>query len=260
VNGIAAQDARMRERFIALGAPPDRVLVTGNVKFDWHPAHGASPEVHLLQKFCKKASDFLCVAGSTHEGEEEIFFTVYPSLKKSCPSFRLLIAPRHLNRLEAIEAAAAKHELTTRRVSSEDEDFENAGGKGDILLLDQMGVLPFLYAVADVVFVGGSLVPAGGHNLVEPAYYEKAILFGPYMNNFLEMAEEFKKNEAACPVNDARDLENRLLELFSSRERRQSLGKAAKRLVLHHQGAADKNKELLVGAMSRKTERKLVTA
>ena len=259
VDLIAAQDSRMRERFIALGAAPEKTLVTGNVKFDWHPAHGASPEVHRLQKFCRRSSDFLCVAGSTHEGEEEIFFSLYPGLKRSCPSFRLLIAPRHLKRLEAIEAAAARHGLSVRRVSSEGLD-ENVQKEGEILLLDQMGVLPFLYAAADVVFVGGSLVPVGGHNLVEPAYFEKPVLFGPFMDNFREMAEEFKKNEAACPVDGARDLEKKLVELSSDRARRESLGKAAKRLVLKHQGAADKNKELLVDAMSRTIERKLVTA
>ena len=258
---IAAQDERMRGRFIALGADPEKVTVTGNVKFDWKPVQGAAPaEAQRLQRFCKKASEFLCVAGSTHEGEEEVFFSIHRKLQNSCPGFRLLIAPRHLNRMAAIETSALKYGLSARRIGLEDRGFEKAIHEGEILLLDQMGVLPFLYETADLVFVGGSLVPVGGHNLVEPAYFERPILFGPFMNNFLEMAEEFKKNEAACPVKDAGDLEKNILDLFSTPARRQSLGKAAKRLVLHHQGAQQRNIELLVETLGRTVERKLVTA
>ena len=257
---IAAQDVRMRERFIVLGADPKRVIVSGNVKFDWKPAQYPSHEVERLQRFCKKNSAFLCVAGSTHEGEEEIFFSMYSNLKASCPALQLLLAPRHLNRLPAIEAVALKQGIKTMRVSSEDFHLESKSPEGAILLLNQMGVLPSLYQSADLVFVGGSLVPAGGHNLVEPAYFEKPILFGPFMNNFLEMAEEFKKNEAACPVKDAQDLEKNISQLFSDPARRRALGQAAKRLVLSHQGAQQKNQELLVAAMGRAVERKLVTA
>ncbi len=258
VSLVAAQDARMRGRFIALGADPDRTVVTGNVKFDWKPPHGPAPEVQRLQRFCKRPSDFLFVAGSTHEGEEAALFEMYPALKRGCPGFRLLIAPRHLKRLESIEALAARQGLSTRRVSSEEGEFGLAR-EGEILLLDQMGTLPYLYAAADLAFVGGSLVPTGGHNLVEPAYFEKPILFGPFMENFREMAEEFKKNDAACPVSGAADLEKTIALLFSDRARCQALGKAAKGLVLRHQGATEKNRELLLDAMSRAMERKLVT-
>ncbi len=257
---IAAQDVRMRERFIALGAEPGKVIVTGNVKFDWKPAQAVSAQAQRLQRGCKKASEFLCVAGSTHDGEEQMFFSIYPTLKAAYPEFRLLIAPRHLNRLAAIEVAASKRGLRTQRVSSEDAGFENENNEGKIFLLNQMGVLPFLYEVADLVFVGGSLVAAGGHNLVEPAYFNKPILFGPFMNNFIEMAQEFIKNEAACPVTDAQDLERKIGELFCNPAYRQSLGMAAKHLVLRHQGATQKNKEILVAAMGRTVERKAVMA
>jgi 3-deoxy-D-manno-octulosonic-acid transferase len=124
------------------------------------------------------------------------------------------------------------------------------GMETGVLLLDQMGVLASAYDYADAVFVGGSLVPFGGHNPVEPAYYEKAILFGPHMNNFKIMAKNFLNASAAIQVENAEALERELISLTESPERRKEMGRRAKSLIITHQGATERNRKLLMNSMA----------
>lgn len=232
----AAQDHGMRGRFVELGMDARRVTATGNMKFDWTPPLGGHDVVEKIQWHFLKHGDFLLVAGSTHEGEEEILFELFKSIRAKNPAFKLLIAPRHLNRLEAIRAqAAAMH------IAQSDGFF----------LLDEMGVLANCYRLADLVFIGGSLVPVGGHNLVEPAYFEKPILFGPFMQNFKEMADIFKRENAAIEVPDREALETAVLSLFSDASRRRTLGAAAKKLLGAHQGATERNIQIIVKELSK---------
>ncbi len=247
LSGVGAQDEAMRARFVSIGVPAARVHVTGNIKFDWRPSAEISAEARALERRLKAAGDFLCIAGSTHEGEEEMLFDMYRALRGREGRFRLLIAPRHLDRLGAVEAAAASRNLTVRRTSvpaGEDPATDDA-----VWLLDRMGILSSLYAAADAVFVGGSLVPAGGHNLVEPAFHEKPLFFGPYMQNFREMAEVFTRARAAVQVADAAGLERALRDLVNDRAAARALGTAAKRLIFEHQGATERNLETLLAPL-----------
>ena len=251
LSGVQTQDEAMRSRFVSAGARPEIVSVTGNMKFDWEPEHRHEAAVDNLQRHLSGEHAFLCVAGSTHEGEEEILFRVYQTLRPRYPFFRLLIAPRHLERIRSIENKAKDFGMAVTRVS----EFLNAnafvGGNSHEgpILLDQMVILASLYRIADVVFIGGSLVKVGGHNPVEPAFYERPILFGPFMNNFREMAEEFKQAKAAVEVQDARALEKELIALIESPEARHALGRAAKQLVFKHQGATRRNAETILSAL-----------
>ena len=249
VAAIGAQDERMKERFLELGAEPGRVGVTGNLKYDWVPSDSRDAPLEDLKHRLKTGANFWLVAGSTHENEEELLFELYPALKERFPNFRLLIAPRHLERLASIEQRAAQKNIPVKKVSSLEQNGSSDKNSEGVLLLDQMGVLAFWYQLADAVFMGGSLVPVGGHNLVEPAYFKKPILFGPFMQNFTEMADEFQKNGAAIQVRDAKDLKQKLMELFQDKEKRERLGLAAKRLVLSHQGAVQKNIEMVFGGL-----------
>ena len=259
VSAIGVQDERMRERFIALGARPECVIRTGNLKFDWMPPASSSDGVSSLRRFCRRPSEFLWIAGSTHDGEEEKIFEIYSRLKTRHGHLRLLVAPRHLHRVTEIEKLAVKKGLPLRKISAQISDLAAAVSRDEIWLLNQMGVLASLYETADAVFVGGSLVPVGGHNLVEPAFFEKAIVFGAHMNNFLEMAKEFKGNQAALQVRDSEELSVELNSLIGDPARRMQLGKAARRLVLRHQGATDKSRELLMVYWQKSKERKLVS-
>lgn len=253
LRGIDVQDETMKHRFIALGAKPDLVSVTGNMKFDWEPSSHHDAVVEIVQQRFLDARSFLCIAGSTHEGEEEKLFDVYHSIRARFPYFTLLVAPRHLERLQAIENKARQAGMVLRKLSALVQEGarvrdENASGEG-LFVLDRMGILAGLYRIADVVFIGGSLVRGGGHNLVEPAFFGKAILFGPFMNNFAEMAEVFKRAQAAVEVRNSADLEKELIFLMQNPEQRKALGTAAKRLVFRHQGATRRNLEMILSAV-----------
>jgi 3-deoxy-D-manno-octulosonic-acid transferase len=234
-QAIAVQDGQMGSRFLELGASPARVVVTGSMKYDWQPP----PQKTSVEK----GNSFLWVAGSTHEGEEEILIDCYFSLRKKFPALRLLIAPRHLDRLGSIERKISQKGLTMIKTSTHDSPLATDGES--IFVLDQMGVLVDWYRTADVVFVGGSLVPAGGHNLVEPAFFEKPILFGPHTHNFREMVREFKEKNAGLEIQNKEELERALMSLIQDADKRHALGAAAKALILSHQGASQKNAELI---------------
>ena len=153
----------------------------------------------------------------------------------------------------SVEEKAAQKGITVKKVS----DFSAGQGthgtweKGVVLLLDQMGVLANVYRLADAVFIGGSLVPGvGGHNLVEPAFFEKPVLFGPHMDDFKEIVREFRQARACVEIADRNSLEKELASLIDDEERRKALGGAGRRLVLRHQGATQKNVEALLASMT----------
>ena len=242
---VGAQDERMRSRFLELGLEPGRITVTGNMKFDWEPSVFQNDKIEAIVKSFKTPGSFLCVAGSTHDGEEAIFFDLVRRFKTEVPFFKLLLAPRHLNRIESIEAQARKKGVKLKRVSA----AEPVSASDRVLLLDTMGVLAGLYRLADVVFVGGSLVPYGGHNLVEPAYFEKPLLFGPWMANFKEMAFEFKKAQGALEVKDAGDLEIEIRRFIREAERGKAMGAAAKKVIACQRGATKRNSDAFLNAV-----------
>ncbi|MGH7197739.1 MAG: 3-deoxy-D-manno-octulosonic acid transferase [Candidatus Omnitrophota bacterium] len=253
LSAIAVQDAAMKQRFVDLGASPALVFVTGNMKFDWQPASEDPEPVRRIEEDLRKAARFLLVAGSTHEGEEEILFGAVKSLVSRFPHFRLLVAPRHLERIRSIEERAAQAGLTVKRVSepAEREGLGEAWGPDTVLLLDHMGALANLYRLADAVFIGGSLVPGfGGHNLVEPAFFEKPVLFGPHMDDFREIVREFSRSGACVEVKNGQELEKELALLVQDEGKRKALGRAARQIVLRHQGATRKNVEALLASMA----------
>jgi len=247
VKVIAAQDAQMAERFVAMGAEPQAVRVAGNMKFDWRPKPGSESEVEPLRSKLARPKDFLFIAGSTHEGEEEIFFRAFKAIRRLHPEFRMVVAPRHPERFASIEKKAVQESVSIKKVSQ----MTSSGYDGDaerIAVLDVMGVLGPLYRLADTVFIGGSFVPQGGHNPVEPAFFGKAVLFGPSMHNFREMAAQLTQSGAAIAVSDASCLEKTILQLIDDRERRRKLGEAAQALVRAHEGATARAAQWVVEA------------
>jgi len=211
------------ERLTNLGAPVDKVMITGNIKLDFTPPD-TPPE------WTSKLSHPLIVAGSTHEGEEPLIIKTFTELKKLFPSLTLLIAPRHPERFSKVEKILKGLNYGKRSTG----DIE---GK-DIVLMDSIGELAATYAVADICIIGGSFVPVGGHNLFEAACWGKPIITGPYMKNF-PLAEEFFQNSAAIKTTEEM-LSDVLKKLLNDPVYRKQIGTNAKRIFQKLRGAKDK--------------------
>ena len=231
----AAADA---ERIIALGAPKTNVKVTANMKFD--TAFRLSDGTALRRNAVFEGGGGLIIAGSTHSGEEEVILDTYAGLVKEFGGLKLLIAPRHIERVGAIKRLVRQAGFSPVLLS--ETKVPEAGHSGKtVFILDTHGELSQLYGIATVVFMGGSLIKRGGHNIVEPARFGKPIVFGPFMFNFRDMAGLFLESEAAIQVKDAGELTSALRSLLKDRGKRDSLGRAAKKLIDENTGATGRN-------------------
>lgn len=231
------------ERILALGASPERVHVVGNLKFDAAPQTDARSLAEQWRRDLKiETQQPVVVAGSTHAGEEEAVLEAFIRLRREFPDLLLILAPRHPDRLGAVEAVIASNGLATVRRSAV---ARGCGGAQEVVLLDTMGELSALYAVGTVAYVGGSLVPKGGHNLLEPALHGRPVLFGPHMENFAEASALFVERGAAVQVNDAEELFRQLARLLRDQAARDRMGKAALEALAAHRGACDRTVALL---------------
>jgi len=228
------------ERVRALGAPEDRVRVTGNLKFD-AVEPGRLPErlARLLQGGEPRP---LWVAGSTVGGEEELVLSAFHRVRERIPQARLLVAPRHPERFSLVPPLVEAAGFRCLRRSSLDPA---AWRDGEVLLLDTLGELAQVYALASVVFVGGSLVPSGGHNILEPAVAGKAVVVGPHMENFQEIADQFRSESAMVQVSSPDELAREVSALLLDDERRRGLGERARELVGRNRGAVSRTVDAL---------------
>src|SRR5512137_864889 len=182
VRLFCMQSAADAERILALGAPVDRVTVTGNLKYDLPALEHTVDRGAIRAGLALPAGCHLVVAGSIHRGEDEPVIEAFKAAASSRSDLCLLLAPRHPERLDEVERAAARAGLACVRRSRLPGTVPTPGGA---ILLDTMGELARLYAVASVVFIGGSLIPHGGQNILEPAAYGCPVLHGPHMGNFV---------------------------------------------------------------------------
>jgi 3-deoxy-D-manno-octulosonic-acid transferase len=218
-----------------LGAPPARVRVTGNLKYDALPA-AASRSADTLARLLLdgRADRVLWVAGSTVPGEEEHVLRALREVRARVPGVRLVVAPRQPERFAEVHALAERAGFTTaRRTALGDGPW----AEGDVLVLDTMGELADVYPLAAVVFVGGSLEPAGGHNVLEAAVAGKAVIVGPHMENFQEIADEFRREGALVQVGGPAELPGAVAGLLLEPQRRQAVGERARALVARNRGA-----------------------
>jgi 3-deoxy-D-manno-octulosonic-acid transferase len=241
VDRFCMQSEESARRLVDLGADPARVTVTGSLKFDSleEPAatgHGR-PRERVLRFFRIAPQRPVIVAGSTIRGEEAAVLRAFARIKTTMPGALAIIAPRHTERFGEVEGLARAAGFVTARRSELPIDAEP---RADVVVLDSIGELAQLYQVATAVFVGGSLVDQGGHNILEPAMFGKPIVFGPHMQNFQEIADTFLTNGAAAEVRSERELEEALLTLLTDPVRRARLGAAARALVEANRGASTK--------------------
>jgi 3-deoxy-D-manno-octulosonic-acid transferase len=241
VDRFCMQSDESARRIIDIGASPDRVSVTGSLKFDSLELPG-SPTAdrgrnRVLRYFRITPARPVIMAASTRKGEEHFVLEAFQRIRSTMSNALLIIAPRKPEQWDEVEQTARRAGWNVTRRSELRVDDEP---RQDVVLLDTIGELAQLYQVATVVFVGGSLVDTGGHNILEPAVFGKPIVFGPYMQNFAEIAKAFLDNAAAVQVRNGRELETALRELLGDPVRRASLGAAARALVEANRGARTK--------------------
>lgn len=234
---IAAQGAEDAERFRSLGADPQRTHVTGNLKFDVAvPAAIAAQAARLREQYVLGRPAW--VAGSTHTGEDEQVLEAHRIVRATHPRTLLVLAPRHPARFaevaERLQRSAVRF-VRRSQVTDAAANQEMAGA--EVLLLDSLGELLDFYAAADVAFVGGSLVPIGGHNLLEPAALGRPVLTGPYNSNSAEIARLLTEQGAAEIVRDSRQLGERVAALLSDPAERERIGEQGKAAVQSNRGA-----------------------
>ncbi len=225
-------------RVAELGINQDKIKITGNLKFDASATAEIPREIQEKYRESLVSNKSLLLAGSTHRGEEEILIKIYSQLRLEEKGWILLIAPRHLERVEEVEQAAAKYGFNGLRISN-----LTSSPKRDsiIYILDTMGELKTFYSLSDLVFVGGSLIPFGGHNLIEPAYFSKPIIFGKHIFNFQEIADEFVARGAGIMVNSLQELKETIALLASDRKKREEIGLKGKNVVNANLGATQRN-------------------
>ena len=235
------------ERIRDMGAPAARVRVTGNLKFDSVLVPRTPEKLRRLLAPESRRGHPLFVAGSTAGGEEELVLQAFHQIRECFPDAGLVIAPRHPERFSLVPALVEAAGFPCLRRSA----LEPGAWKGgEVVLLDTLGELAQVYPLADVVFVGGSLVPVGGHNVLEAAVAGKPVVVGPHMHNFQEIADQFRAAGALVEVRTSADLAREVTSLLTDEVRRRSVGERARALVEKNRGALLATVEALAGLLA----------
>jgi len=235
------------DRIIKSGADATRVVTTGNLKFDQTvPDITEAEKERLLDSMGLKADQKIFIAGSTHKGEEEIVLDVFEALKEEYPDLVLILAPRNPERFREVENLVSQRGLNCERKT---RVKERRGGSPtaptEVIVLDTIGELCKIYSVGLLVFVGGSLVKIGGHNLLEPAAYKKAVIFGPYMHNFLEISGVLKDSGGGIQIRNRDEFLFQARRLLGDPSLLYQLGEAAYSVIEKNQGATLRNMEII---------------
>lgn len=235
ISTVAAQSALDAKRFEDIGVTHEKIVETGNIKFDLQlPTYLTEAGSELRKEM--GANRLVWIAASTHEGEETQILSVYTNLKKRFPALLLFLVPRHPDRFNKVAALCLDRGYHMVRRSQKQPLSENT----DVFLGDTMGEMPLFYAASDVAFVGGSFVPIGGHNLLEPAALGLPVLTGPHLFNFVAISDMLTEAKGATIVQDDKALEVELEKLLANSTLRTHQGKLAKKVVEDNKGALDK--------------------
>lgn len=225
------------QNMVNLGIDSRKIHVLGNLKFDTQVAD-IQPVPSSISGLIPE-SKLVITAGSTHQGEETVLFDVVKKLLAEFPQLLLILAPRDPGRADEICKLARQHGLSIILRS------EDSLASSDILLVDTIGELVFFYALSDIAFLGGSLVSEGGHNPIEPAILAIPVLFGPNMQDFIEIAISLIEDGGGEQVCDSHTLECSLASLLSSKELRVKCGTAAKNCVIRQRGVVERHLEFM---------------
>ena len=240
VKLIATQTQEDANRFIAIGADSEKVKILGNLKFDVEILQ-STIEQGLQIKADLFGGRFVWLIASTHKDEEAIFLEIYKEIKQKIPELLLAIVPRNPERFAEVKKLCKQFQLgvVMRTVG------DKVSTETDIYLVDTMGELKMLYAASDVAFVGGSMVPRGGHNILEAAAVGVPVMFGPYMDNFKEITRGVLSHNAAIQCQNKGDIVNAIVALYEQPAYRETLAVKGKAFVHQNQGAIARISEIL---------------
>ncbi|MBW1892505.1 MAG: 3-deoxy-D-manno-octulosonic acid transferase [Deltaproteobacteria bacterium] len=238
---ISEEDAK---RICSMGAPEERVKVNGNAKYDpliERMVPGTKEQMMKLFNF--SSDDDVFVAGSTRTSEEEIVLDVYEEILKHSPNMKLIIAPRHVERAYTVESIVRNRGLSCQLRT--DLDARNSLRISSVVIMDTIGELQDVYSVATVVFCGGSLVPKGGHNILEAAVWGKPVLFGPSIEDFADAGNLLVKSGGGIQIQNSREMAETIIALLKDPEKIKGMGMSARQAVLSNMGAAGKHADVI---------------
>jgi 3-deoxy-D-manno-octulosonic-acid transferase len=248
IDLFAMQTEEYAEAVRGIGVAPARVFVTGNVKYDGVSADRGNPRTADLRRLLAvQSGDLIWIAGSTQAPEEEIVLSIWERLRQDFPRLRLFLVPRQKDRFEEVARLLGRWGVVFGRRSA------GVGLDAPVVLVDTIGELGALWGLADMAFVGGSLDGRrGGQNMIEPAAYGAAVVFGPHVWNFADTAARLCEAGGAIHVSDASELEDTMLRLLTDADARRRMGEAARDFVLRQQGATERTVTLLEDLLSRR--------
>jgi 3-deoxy-D-manno-octulosonic-acid transferase len=246
VDLFLAQTPEDARRLAEIGADPNRVRVGGNLKFDIPPPPAPAIVAQLRSALAASAAGPVLVCGSTVDGEDPLLLAAFKSVLARHPSAAMLLAPRHPERFDQVADQLRQSELKFFKRSI----WNGESLSGRVLLIDSIGELASLYALAHIAFVGGSLVPRGGHSIVEPAQHGVAILVGPHTENFRDIVELFRSHDAVRIVDPA-DLGRAFTDLLSNEAERIALGRRAHETLQSQRGATQFTMDQLRALLNR---------
>lgn len=253
ISLVAAQNQIDGDRFLKLGLPKKQLAVTGTIKFDIHLTANQQETIEHLKKQWQLIDRLVWIAASTHQGEDEILLKAHQALLNDYPDLLLILVPRHPERFPAVEQQLKNHPFTYQTVlalkqnqvqNEIAQNIENnaafVNAKTSVLLGNTMGDLPILYGLAQIAFIGGSLISRGGHNPLEAALHHLPILIGPYFFNFQVVCEQLKAARALLEVDSETDLILALKSLFSDPKKREQMGQNGAQVLAQNQGALER--------------------
>ncbi|MCC3144275.1 3-deoxy-D-manno-octulosonic acid transferase [Halanaerobium sp. Z-7514] len=246
VDIFSMQHQEAADKIKELGAPEDHLCINGNLKYDLQINPPSKEEYQSkLELFNINSDSKVIIAGSTHQGEEEIILELYKKLSAQFDDLKILLAPRYVERREEILDLCQQKDLHAALYSELKKGEVLLGRNTDIIIIDTMGELSELYYYADLVFIGGSLINRGGHNVIEAAARAKVVLFGSSMYNFKEERDFLLENETAFEVKDLDDFFEKSYQLLANDKFRKERAKKAANLIAENRGSVRKNLQLI---------------
>lgn len=239
---ICTQSGADAERFKKLIGSSDKIITTGNLKFDQPVENIPDAGLQQIRSVLNINKNFrIIVAGSTHEGEEEIIAQVYKKLKKSFDNLCLIIAPRNPERAGDVCQIFKSGKINALKMAQ----IQNKQASFDVMVVDRIGVLKKLYALSDISFAGGSLKPFGGHNPLEPAAFARPVIFGPHMSDFKEISQFLLESGGAVQVKDAQSLYDAAFDLLKNPGKAENTGNQAFKVFNDNKGAVDRTVDII---------------